>query len=83
MSEKIRKIAIEFGLLNAFHFRHTLGKLFIFTKPAGPVFDTENITYSIPCECGGEHVGESCRHFQVHVNEHRVNVQRALLWLSM
>ena len=45
-----------------------LGKLLTVIKPSDPVFDTKNIIYSIPCECGCEYKHESCRSLQVCVD---------------
>ena len=61
VSEKIKKTATKFWLDTAFHSHHILVKLLTVTKPLEPVFNTNNIIYYIPCECGCEYIGESCR----------------------
>jgi predicted GIY-YIG superfamily endonuclease len=75
LSEKIRRLARPFGLHLVFRRGRRYRDMLLRTKPPMPEYDTKNVVYQIPCNCGKVYVGETGRPWQTRIKEHKANIR--------
>jgi hypothetical protein len=53
---------------------YTLGNFLSKMKPNTDTLDRSQCIYRIPCECGGEYIGDTSRPLNVMIREHKCNL---------
>ena len=71
VSERIRKACEKFNLRVVFKSGPTLRSLLTKVKDPLPKEKLAGVVYQIPCQCGKVYVGETQRHLETRVKEHK------------
>jgi hypothetical protein len=79
VSEKFRRIGNRYKIRTIFRNEHTPGRSLMKTRPERDPQQTAQCVYSIPCECGRSHIGETGRPLAVWLHEHKHNLKEGLL----
>jgi hypothetical protein len=79
ISEKFRLILDRFNVRIIFKTKHTLRRTLMKTGPVTDAQQTKQCVYSTPCDCGRCYIGETSRHLEVRIKEHKYNLTQICL----
>jgi hypothetical protein len=79
ISEEFRRFGDWYNIKTVFKTRHTLMSILRCTRLGRDLQNTAHCVYSIPCECGRNHIGDTSRPVAICNRKPRHNLKEGLL----